>query len=79
MVRIAELVAKAILMMEQQKAETKTEMFQFQREVVRAKTRAQVYEEYTKDDETKTDFIEAEIKHKVNNQDIIVLTVKRRK
>ena len=40
--RIAELEAEATLMMEQQKAETQAKMFQLQREVVRAKARAQV-------------------------------------
>ena len=60
--RIAELEAEATLMMEQQKAETQAKMFQLQREVVRAKARAQVYAGYTKDDETKTDIIEAEVK-----------------
>ena len=49
-------------MMEQQKAETQAKMFQLQREVVRAKARAQLYAGYTKDDETKTDIIEAEVK-----------------
>ena len=49
-------------MMEQQKAETQAKMFQLKREVVRAKTRAQVYARYTKDDKTKTDILEAKIK-----------------
>ena len=63
--RIAELEAEATLMMEQQKAETQAKMFQLQREVVRAKARAQVYAGYTKDDETKTDITEAEHKDEV--------------
>ena len=63
--RIAELEADATLMMEQQKAETQAKMFQLQREVVRAKARAQVYAGYTKDDETKTDIMEAKIKDRV--------------
>ena len=57
--RIAELEADATLMMEQQKAETQAKIFQLQREVVRANARAQVYAGYTKDDETKTDIMEA--------------------
>ena len=63
--RIAELEAEATLMMEQQKAETQAKMFQLQREVVRAKARAQVYAGYTKDDETKTDITETEHKDEV--------------
>ena len=59
--RTAELEADATLMMEQQKAETQAKLFQLQREVVRAKARAQVYAGYTKDDETKTG-MEAKIK-----------------
>ena len=50
--RIAELEADATLTTEQQKAETQAKIFQLQREVVRAKTRAQAYAGYTKDDET---------------------------
>ena len=63
--RIAKLEAEATLMMEQQKAETQAKMFQLQREVVRAKARAQVYAGYTKDVETKTDIIETELKDEV--------------
>ena len=51
--------------MEQQKTETQAKMFQLQREVVRTKATAQVYEGYTKDDETSTDIIETEVKDKV--------------
>ena len=51
--RIAELGANATLMMEQQKDETQ------------AKARAQVYAGYTKDDETKTDILEAEFEDEV--------------
>ena len=40
-------------------------MFQLQREVVRAKARAQVYAGYTKDDKTKTDIMEAKIEDEV--------------
>ena len=64
-VRIAELEAEATLMMEQQKAETQAKMFQPQREVVRAKARAQVYTEHIKDDEAKTDITETEVKDEV--------------
>ena len=39
--RIAELEAQIKLMIGQQKAETQAKMFQLQREVVRAKARAQ--------------------------------------
>ena len=63
--RIAELEAEATLLMEQQKGETQAKMFQLQREVVRAKARAQVYAGYTTDDETKTDIIEPKIKDEV--------------
>ena len=63
--RIAELETEVTLMMEQQKAETQAKMFQLQREVVRAKARAQVYAGYTKDDETKTDITETEHKDEV--------------
>ena len=49
-------------MMEQQEAETQANMFQLQREVVSVKARAQVYTGYSKDDEAKTDIIEAEVK-----------------
>ena len=63
--RIAELEADATLMMEQQKAETQAKMFQLQREVVRAKARAQVYAGYIKDDEAKTYIMEAKIKDEV--------------
>ena len=62
MARISELEAEATLMMEQQEAETQANMFQLQREVVSVKARAQVYTGYSKDDETKTDIIEAEVK-----------------
>ena len=60
--RISELEAEATLMMEQQEAETQANMFQLQREVVSVKARAQVYTGYSKDDVTKTDIIEAEVK-----------------
>ena len=63
--RIAELEANATLMMEQQKDGTQAKMFQLQREVVRAKARAQVYAGYNKDDETKTDILEAEFEDEV--------------
>ena len=63
--RIAELEADATLTTEQQKAETQAKIFQLQREVVRAKTRAQAYAGYTKDDETETDIMEAKIKDEV--------------
>ena len=63
--RIAELEAEATLLMEQQKAETQAKMFQLQREVVRAKARAQVYAGYIKDDEAKTYIMEAKIKDEV--------------
>ena len=62
--RTAELEEEATLMVKQQKAETPAKMFQLQREVVRAKARAQVSAGYTKDDETKTD-IETELKDEV--------------
>ena len=52
-------------MMEQQKAETQAKMFQPQREVVRAKARAQVHTEHIKDDEAKTDITETEVKDEV--------------
>ena len=52
-------------MMEQQKAEIQAKMFQPQREVVRAKARAQVYTEHIKDDEAKTDITETEVKGEV--------------
>ena len=51
--RIAELEAEETLMIKQQKAETQAKIFQLQRKVVRAKTRAQVYAGYIKDDKTK--------------------------
>ena len=63
--RIAELEAEETLMIKQQKAETQAKIFQLQRKVVRAKTRAQVYAGYTKDDETKTDITEAEVKDRL--------------
>ena len=63
--KTAEPEADATLMMEQQKAETQAKMFQLQREVVRAKARAQVYAGYIKDDEAKTYIMEAKIKDEV--------------
>ena len=62
--RNVELEAEAILMMEQQKAEAQAKMFHLQREVAKAKARA-LYVGYTKDDETKTDIVEAEVKDEV--------------
>ena len=51
--------------MEQEKAETQVKMFQFQRKVLRAKARGEAYAGYTKNDEIKTDIMEAKIKDEV--------------
>ena len=51
--------------MELEKAETQVKMFQLQRKVFRAKARGEVYAGYTKNDETKTDIMEAKTKDEV--------------
>ena len=68
---IVELEAEVTLLMEQQKAETEAKMFELQREVARAKARAQLYEGYTKDEgmfEMKKDVINEEPNDEVRSQ-----------
>ena len=57
--------------MEQQKDETEAKMLELQREVARAKVRAQVYEGYVKDEgmfEMKRDIISEEPNDEVRSQ-----------
>ena len=67
-VRTAELKAETTLVIEEQKVEVQTKMFQLLREVATAKARVQMYVRHTKDDnifEIKNGIIEEELENEV--------------
>ena len=66
--RTAELKAETTLVIEEQKVEVETKMFQLLREVATAKARVQMYVRHTKDDnifEIKNGIVEEELKNEV--------------